>query len=123
MSAKSASTKVENRTEDTRTTHEIDVLVERARKALDQYMSLTQEDVDRIVLKASVAGLHQHGHLAQMAVAETGRGVFEDKATKNISACEHVPNSMANLKTVGSSVATSSRASSRSPSPSASCAP
>lgn len=101
MSAKSASTKVENRTEDTRTTHEIDVLVERARKALDQYMSLTQEDVDRIVLKASVAGLHQHGHLAQMAVAETGRGVFEDKATKNIFACEHVPNSMANLKTVG----------------------
>ncbi|WP_264029833.1 bifunctional acetaldehyde-CoA/alcohol dehydrogenase [Cellulosimicrobium sp. SH8] len=101
MSAKSAGTKVENRTEDTRTTHEIDVLVERARKALDQYMSLTQEDVDRIVLKASVAGLHQHGHLAQMAVAETGRGVFEDKATKNIFACEHVPNSMANLKTVG----------------------
>ncbi|MBM7820690.1 acetaldehyde dehydrogenase/alcohol dehydrogenase [Cellulosimicrobium cellulans] len=101
MSAKSASTKVENRTEDTRTTHEIDGLVERARKALDQYMSLTQEDVDRIVLKASVAGLHQHGHLAQMAVAETGRGVFEDKATKNIFACEHVPNSMANLKTVG----------------------
>ncbi len=101
MSAKSASTKAENRTEDTRTTHEIDVLVERARKALDQYMSLTQEDVDRIVLKASVAGLHQHGHLAQMAVAETGRGVFEDKATKNIFACEHVPNSMANLKTVG----------------------
>ncbi|MFE6237360.1 bifunctional acetaldehyde-CoA/alcohol dehydrogenase [Cellulosimicrobium sp. NPDC057862] len=101
MSAKSAGTKVENRTEDTRTTQEIDVLVERGRKALDQYMSLTQEDVDRIVLKASVAGLHQHGHLAQMAVAETGRGVFEDKATKNIFACEHVPNSMANLKTVG----------------------
>ncbi|GED09884.1 bifunctional acetaldehyde-CoA/alcohol dehydrogenase [Cellulosimicrobium cellulans] len=101
MSAKSAGTKVENRTEDTRTTQEIDVLVERARKALDQYMSLTQEDVDRIVLKASVAGLHQHGHLAQLAVAETGRGVFEDKATKNIFACEHVPNSMANLKTVG----------------------
>ena len=101
MSAKSAGTKVETRTEDTRTTHEIDVLVERARKALDQYMSLTQEDVDRIVLKASVAGLHQHGHLAQLAVAETGRGVFEDKATKNIFACEHVPNSMANLKTVG----------------------
>lgn len=101
MSAKSAGTKVETRTEDTRTAHEIDVLVERARKALDQYMSLTQEDVDRIVLKASVAGLHQHGHLAQLAVAETGRGVFEDKATKNIFACEHVPNSMANLKTVG----------------------
>jgi acetaldehyde dehydrogenase/alcohol dehydrogenase len=108
MSAKGASTKVgaatgETRTSETRTrtTEEIDVLVERARKALDRYMGLTQEDVDRIVLKASVAGLSKHGHLAQMAVAETGRGVFEDKATKNIFACEHVPNSMANLKTVG----------------------
>src|SRR5690606_24735449 len=28
-------------------------------------------------------------------------GVFEDKAVKNIFACEHVTNSMANLKTVG----------------------
>lgn len=82
-------------------TAEIDVLVERARKALDRYMTLTQEDVDRVVLKASVAALGRHGHLAQMAVAETGRGVFEDKATKNIFACEHVPNSMARLKTVG----------------------
>ncbi|WP_083260023.1 bifunctional acetaldehyde-CoA/alcohol dehydrogenase [Cellulosimicrobium cellulans] len=80
---------------------EIDVLVERARKALDRYMTLTQEDVDRIVLKASVAALSRHGHLAQMAAAETGRGVFEDKATKNIFACEHVPNSMARLRTVG----------------------
>ncbi|WP_454043279.1 bifunctional acetaldehyde-CoA/alcohol dehydrogenase [Cellulosimicrobium sp. Marseille-Q8652] len=104
MSAKGTSTKVAETRQDeirTRTTEEIDVLVERARKALDRYMSLTQEDVDRIVLKASVAGLSKHGHLAQMAVAETGRGVFEDKATKNIFACEHVPNSMARLKTVG----------------------
>ncbi|MDR2723185.1 MAG: bifunctional acetaldehyde-CoA/alcohol dehydrogenase, partial [Cellulomonadaceae bacterium] len=32
---------------------------------------------------------------------ETGRGIFEDKATKNIFACEHVTHSMADLKTVG----------------------
>src|SRR5690606_42000352 len=101
MSATSARTTTETRTEDTRTTHEIDVLVERARKALEQIMSLTQGDDDRIVLKAPVAGLHQHGHLAQMAVAATVRGVFDDKATKNIFACEHGHNSMAHLTSVG----------------------
>lgn len=80
---------------------EIDALVDRGLKALKQYDAFTQEDIDRIVKKASVAALHEHGRLAQLAVSETGRGVFEDKATKNIFACEHVPNSMANLKTVG----------------------
>ncbi|MET0863457.1 MAG: bifunctional acetaldehyde-CoA/alcohol dehydrogenase, partial [Nakamurella sp.] len=35
------------------------------------------------------------------AVAETGRGVFEDKAVKNIFVCEHVTHSMQYLKTVG----------------------
>lgn len=80
---------------------EIDALVDRGLKALDAYASFTQEDIDRIVKKASVAALHEHGRLAKLAVDETGRGVFEDKATKNIFACEHVPNSMANLKTVG----------------------
>ncbi|MEK8228200.1 aldehyde dehydrogenase family protein [Oerskovia sp. M15] len=80
---------------------EIDSLVDRGLKALKQYDAFTQEEIDRIVKKASVAALHEHGRLAQLAVSETGRGVFEDKATKNIFACEHVPNSMADLKTVG----------------------
>ena len=34
-------------------------------------------------------------------MSETGRGVFEDKAVKNIFACEHVTHSMQKLKTVG----------------------
>ncbi|MFC4556517.1 bifunctional acetaldehyde-CoA/alcohol dehydrogenase [Georgenia faecalis] len=79
----------------------IDQLVERGLAALDQYQSLTQEDVDRIVKKASVAALNEHGGLARKAVAETGRGVFEDKATKNIFACEHVTHSMRGMRTVG----------------------
>lgn len=62
---------------------------------------MTQEDVDRFVKKGAVAALDQHGQLAKLAVEETGRGVFEDKAVKNIFACEHVTNSMANLRTVG----------------------
>lgn len=79
----------------------IDLLVERATRALREYAALNQQDVDRIVKKASVAALNAHGTLAEAAVAETGRGVFEDKATKNIFACEHVTHSMRGLRTVG----------------------
>ncbi|WP_255347031.1 bifunctional acetaldehyde-CoA/alcohol dehydrogenase [Cellulomonas sp. URHE0023] len=80
---------------------EIDELVTRANAALAEYASFTQEDVDRLVKKASVAALEQHGDLALQAVKETRRGVFEDKAVKNIFACEHVTNSIAGLKSVG----------------------
>lgn len=79
----------------------IDQLVAGATKALAEYARFTQDDVDRLVKKAAVAALDQHGHLAELAVNETGRGVFEDKAVKNIFACEHVTNSMSSLKTVG----------------------
>ena len=80
---------------------EVDALVQRGLKALAAYATYTQEDVDHIVKKASIAALREHGNLAQLAVDETGRGIFEDKATKNIFACEHVTHSMADLKTVG----------------------
>jgi acetaldehyde dehydrogenase/alcohol dehydrogenase len=79
----------------------IDQLVAQATKALAEYARFTQDDVDHLVKKASVAALDKHGELALLAVNETGRGVFEDKAVKNIFACEHVTNSMASLKTVG----------------------
>lgn len=82
-------------------TIEIDALVTRGQAALAEYASFDQETIDFIVKKASVAALSVHGDLAAHAVAETGRGVFEDKAVKNIFACEHVTNSMLGLKTVG----------------------
>jgi uncharacterized membrane protein YphA (DoxX/SURF4 family) len=88
-------------TTSTDTAAAIDQLVAGATKALAEYSRFTQEDVDRLVKKAAVAALDQHGHLAELAVEETGRGVFEDKAVKNIFACEHVTNSMSSLKTVG----------------------
>lgn len=80
---------------------EVNALVQRGLKALDAYANFTQEQIDHIVKKASVAALHEHGNLAKLAVEETGRGIFEDKATKNIFACEHVTHSMAKMKTVG----------------------
>jgi acetaldehyde dehydrogenase/alcohol dehydrogenase len=83
------------------TAEAIDALVANAHKALEAYSAFTQEDVNLVVKKASVAALNQHGALAQLAVEETGRGVFEDKAVKNIFACEHVTHSMGPMKTVG----------------------
>ncbi|MFI2661655.1 bifunctional acetaldehyde-CoA/alcohol dehydrogenase [Micromonospora carbonacea] len=79
----------------------VDALVSDGLKALAEYDRFTQEEIDRIVRKASVAALDRHAELARLAVTETGRGVFEDKAVKNIFACEHVTHSMARVRTVG----------------------
>ncbi len=80
---------------------EIDILVNKALKALNDFASFDQEKIDYIVAKASVAALDKHGELARLALEETGRGVYEDKATKNLFACEYVVNNMRHLKTVG----------------------
>ena len=80
---------------------EVDALVARAKKALVEFENLDQKQVDRIVAKASIAALNKHLVLAKMAVDEIGRGLVEDKATKNIFACEHVTNYLAGQKTVG----------------------
>ncbi|ELP94639.1 alcohol dehydrogenase, putative [Entamoeba invadens IP1] len=81
----------------------INTLVANAQVALKEYLQpeFTQEKIDFIVKKASVAALDKHCYLAQLAVDETGRGVMEDKATKNIFACEHVTHEMRHAKTVG----------------------
>ena len=79
----------------------VDTLVNNALKALDRYYQLDQERVDYIVAKCSVAGLDAHGTLAEAAVNETKRGVFEDKAVKNLFACEYVTSNLRHLKTVG----------------------
>ena len=80
---------------------EINELAAKAQKALEAYASYDQEKIDYIVAKASIAALDQHGSLAKLAVEETKRGVLEDKATKNLFACEYVVNNMRHLKTVG----------------------
>ncbi|MCR5647766.1 MAG: bifunctional acetaldehyde-CoA/alcohol dehydrogenase [Acholeplasmatales bacterium] len=80
---------------------EVDGLVKKALKALDDYASYDQEKIDYIVAKCSVAALDKHGELAKLAIDETKRGVFEDKATKNLFACEYVTHNMKRLKTVG----------------------
>ncbi|QTJ38701.1 bifunctional acetaldehyde-CoA/alcohol dehydrogenase [Dolosigranulum pigrum] len=87
--------------EQTNKPSEVDQLVARGQAALVAFGNFDQDQINYIVKKASVAALDQHGHLAKLAVDETGRGVFEDKATKNLFACEHVVNHMRHEKTVG----------------------
>lgn len=80
---------------------EIDKLVQHALKAQEQFMHLDQVQVDRIVQEMALAGLDRHMQLAKMAVEETGRGVYEDKITKNIFATEYIYHSIKYAKTVG----------------------
>lgn len=89
------------RTSDAQWWDEVEKTVAKALEAGTQFEDFTQEQVDSLVAKASVAGLHRHTELAQLAVDETGRGVVEDKAVKNMFACEHVSHSLAGMKTAG----------------------
>ena len=79
----------------------INNLVTKANKAKEDMLKLDQEAIDKIVAAMAKAGLDKHIELAQMAVEETDRGIFEDKVTKNIFATEYVYNSIKYTKTVG----------------------
>lgn len=80
---------------------EVNRLVARARKAQEAYLNMNQEEIDEIVQAMALAGLDRHMPLAKMAVEETGRGVYEDKITKNIFATEYIYHSIKHDKTVG----------------------
>ncbi len=79
----------------------VDGLVENAKQALDEYMLLDQEQIDKITKAMALAGLSAQMELAKMAVEETGRGIFEDKVTKNIFSTEYIWHSIKYDKTVG----------------------
>ncbi len=49
----------------------IDALVQKAKKASEEYMKLDQEQVNNIVKQMAMAGLEHHMELAKMAVEET----------------------------------------------------
>lgn len=79
----------------------IDKLVQNAQTALTEMRQLNQEQIDNIVKEMALAGLDQHMELAKLAVEETGRGVYEDKITKNIFATEYVYHNIKYDKTIG----------------------
>ena len=77
------------------------IRVERANKSSEDYNKLDQITVDKSVKKMSMAGLDNHMKLAKMAIEETGRGIYEDKITKNMFATEYIYHSIKYHKTVG----------------------
>jgi acetaldehyde dehydrogenase/alcohol dehydrogenase len=79
----------------------IDGYVAKAKVALDEYMKLDQEQIDKITKAMALAGLSAQMELAKLAVEETKRGIFEDKVTKNIFSTEYIWHSIKYEKTVG----------------------
>ena len=91
----------QNPEEEKRIKQMIDELVDKAKKAAQEYLKLDQKTVDNITRAMSMAGLEHHMELAKMAVEETQRGIYEDKITKNMFATEYVYHSIKHEKTVG----------------------
>jgi len=79
----------------------IQSLIDKANIAQAAFMEMNQEQIDKIVQAMALAGLDQHMYLAKLAVEETGRGVYEDKITKNMFSTEYIYHSIKYDKTVG----------------------
>src|SRR6266542_105880 len=79
----------------------LDGYVDRASAAARALRKLDQEAVDRIVWAMVVAGLEHAIDLAELAMQETGFGVFEDKVLKNYIATEFLYDYLKDKRTVG----------------------
>ncbi|MGX7014153.1 bifunctional acetaldehyde-CoA/alcohol dehydrogenase [Vagococcus silagei] len=79
----------------------INEMVAKGQNALSELKAFEQEDVDKMVHHMAMSALDKHMLLAKMAVEETGRGIVEDKAIKNMFASENIWNSIKYNKTVG----------------------
>ena len=76
-------------------------LVERVRRAQEKFATYSQEQVDSIFKAVALATNSARLDLAEMAVADTGMGVFEDKVLKNHYASEYIYNRYKQEKTCG----------------------
>jgi len=79
----------------------LDEIVDRSRCAARAFRQLDQQAVDRIVWAMVVAGLESAVELAELAMEETGFGVFEDKVVKNYIATEFLFDYLKDKPTVG----------------------
>lgn len=76
-------------------------LMTKMRKAQAKFATFTQEQVDKIFFAAAMAADNARIPLAQVAVAETGMGLVEDKVIKNHFAAEYIYNAYRRTKTCG----------------------
>ncbi len=79
----------------------IHLLAQNGQAALEGLSKKSQSEIDHIVHEMSMAAVDQHMALARHACEETGRGVYEDKAIKNLYASEYIWNSIKDDQTVG----------------------
>lgn len=79
----------------------INDLATKGNDALKVLAKFDQAKVDQIVHEMAMAALDKHMLLAKMAVEETGRGIVEDKAIKNMYASEYIWNNIKDNKTAG----------------------
>jgi acetaldehyde dehydrogenase (acetylating) len=87
--------------EDLKAVIEARSLVKRAEKAQKELSSFSQENIDKIVYNMALAGEKNANQLAQLAVDETGIGVYEHKIEKNLFATKNVYEYIKNMKTCG----------------------
>lgn len=80
---------------------ELDELVARIKEAQRVFATFSQEQVDKIFRAAALAANNARIPLAQMAVAESGMGIIEDKVIKNHFASEYIYNKYKDEKTCG----------------------
>ena len=83
------------------TADELDAALIRVRTVQKEFTAFSQEQVDHIFQAAATAANKSRIPLAQMAVAETGMGIVEDKVIKNHYAAEYIYNAYKNTKTCG----------------------
>ena len=76
-------------------------LIKKVREAQKEFATYKQEKVDKIFYAAAMAANKARLYLADLAVKETGMGIFEDKVIKNHYASEYIYNQYRHTKTCG----------------------
>ena len=80
---------------------EVRDLVEKAKKAQQEFALKSQEEVDAIVKSVAEAGVRNAKRLAKMAHEETGFGIEVDKVIKNVFGSRGVYEAIKDMKTIG----------------------
>ncbi|MCQ2416737.1 MAG: bifunctional acetaldehyde-CoA/alcohol dehydrogenase [Oscillospiraceae bacterium] len=91
----------ENKAEIVDSVEKLEAAIAKIRAAQQIFATYTQEQVDKIFLAAASAANKARIDLAELAVAETGMGIVEDKVIKNHYASEYIYNAYRDTKTCG----------------------
>jgi acyl-CoA reductase-like NAD-dependent aldehyde dehydrogenase len=76
-------------------------LLQAAHDAFLKFENFAEEQVERILLEISKAGIANAQSLARLAVEETGYGTVEHKTLKNLFCADDVYRAIRPMKTVG----------------------